>query len=108
MAFACSCAGSFPPALHDDAGRQVGDAHGGFRLVDVLAAGAARADHVDAQVLGLDIDIDLLGLGQHATVAAEVWMRPLASVFGHALHAVHARLELQPCEHALCPVDSTR
>ena len=30
-----------------------------------------------------------------ATVAVEVWMRPWASVVGHALHPVHARLVLQ-------------
>ena len=35
----------------DDAGRQVGDAHGRVGLVDVLAAGAAGAHGVDADVL---------------------------------------------------------
>jgi hypothetical protein len=34
--------------------------------------------------------------GSTATVAVEVWMRPLASVSGHALHAVDAALVLQP------------
>ena len=33
--------------------------------------------------------------GSTATVAVEVWMRPAASVAGHALHAVHAALVLE-------------
>ncbi len=37
---------------------KVGDAHGGFDLVDVLAAVAAGAEGVDAQVFGLDDDFD--------------------------------------------------
>src|SRR2546423_3623719 len=47
-------------ALHDDAARDVGDAHGGLRLVDVLAAGAGSAVDVDAQVGGVDVDLDRL------------------------------------------------
>jgi hypothetical protein len=43
----------------------VHDAHGRLGLVDVLAAGAAGAHGVDAQVVGPDVDVDLLGLGQH-------------------------------------------
>ena len=33
--------------------------------------------------------------GRTATVQADVWMRPCASVCGHALHAMPARLELE-------------
>ena len=47
-------------ARHDDAGRQVRDAHGRVGHVDVLAAGAARAVRVDAQVLVGDVDLDVL------------------------------------------------
>src|SRR6202044_2437297 len=47
-------------ALHDEAGGQVGEAHGGFDLVDVLAAVAAGAKRVDAQILGLDDDVDAI------------------------------------------------
>ena len=77
-----------------------------FGLVDVLAAGAAGAHGVDAQVAGVDRDIDLLGFGQHGDGAAEVWMRPC--VFGrrHALHAVGAGFELQPGEHALAVIQA--
>ncbi len=37
--------------LHDEAGRQMGDAHGAVGRVDRLTAGTARAEHVDAQIL---------------------------------------------------------
>ena len=40
----------FVLALHDNAGRQVRDADRAFRLVDLLAARAARAHRVDLQV----------------------------------------------------------
>ena len=44
----------------DDAGGQVRDAHRRIGLVDVLAAGAARAVGVDAQILVADLDLDLV------------------------------------------------
>jgi hypothetical protein len=48
-----------------DAGRQVGDAHRRLGLVDVLAAGAGGAVGVDAQVLVVDLDLDVVvDLGQ--------------------------------------------
>ena len=43
--------------------------------------------------------------GSTATVTVEVWMRPCASVGGHALHAVHAALVL---ETAVDPVPADR
>ena len=42
-------------------GRQVRDADGRVGHVDVLAAGAARSERVDAQVLVLDLDVDVVG-----------------------------------------------
>jgi hypothetical protein len=45
-------------ALDDDVRRKVGDADGGVRGVDVLAALAARAVGVNAEVFGLDVDLD--------------------------------------------------
>ncbi len=39
--------------------------------------------------------------GSTSTPAAEVWIRPCDSVTGHALHAVHAALVLQPRPGAL-------
>src|SRR5436190_1769683 len=45
----------------DDAGRHVRDADRGVGDVDVLAAGAARSIRVDADVLVVDLDVDVLG-----------------------------------------------
>src|SRR5690606_6885954 len=42
-------------ALHDKTGGYMGDANGGFGLVDMLAAGAAGAELVDAQVGVVDL-----------------------------------------------------
>ena len=39
--------------------------------------------------------------GSTATVAVEVWMRPLRLGLRHALHAVDAALELEPAVGAL-------
>jgi hypothetical protein len=44
--------------------------------------GTARAERVDAQILLVDLDVDVLGFGSTATVAVDVWIRPLASVAG--------------------------
>ena len=48
-------------ALDDDAGREVRDPDGGVGLVHVLAAGAARAVGVDAQVALVDLDVGVVG-----------------------------------------------
>ena len=59
LALFCSC-DALVLAGHDDAGREVGEAHGGVGGVDALTAGAGRAIDVDAElVLG---DLDVVGL----------------------------------------------
>ena len=85
----------------DDAGRQMRHAHGRVGLVDVLAAGAARAHGVDADVLRPDLDVDLLGLGQHRDRRRRGVDAPARLGRRNALHAVHAGFELQAREHAL-------
>ena len=68
---------------HDhDAARHMGDADRRFGLVDVLAAGALRSHGVDLEVVGLISMSTSSTSGSTATVAAEVWMRPCASVSG--------------------------
>ena len=52
---------AFVLARDDDAGREMREAHRGVGDVDVLAAGAARPVGVDAQVVLVDLDIDVLG-----------------------------------------------
>src|SRR4029079_15417275 len=49
---------------HHDTGRDMGDADRGFGLVDVLAAGALRAHGLNPQIVVLDVDVDVLDLGQ--------------------------------------------
>ena len=90
---------------HDDVGREVGDAHGRIGRVDALAAGAARAEGVDAEVLGVDLDVDFLGLRQHRH--GRGGRVDAAARFGrrHALHAVHAALVLQPAVDVLAGDD---
>src|SRR5205085_5985755 len=51
---------SFALTLNHDAARHVGDADRAVGLVDVLPAGAGGAVGVDAQVLVVDLDLDLL------------------------------------------------
>src|SRR3954451_21385821 len=48
-------------ALDDDPRGEVRDAHRGVGLVHVLAAGAARAIGVDAEVALIDLPVGLLG-----------------------------------------------
>ena len=69
--------------------------------VDVLAAGAARTHGVDADVLGPDFDVDVLGLRQHRDRGRRCVDAPLVLGLGHALHAMHAGFEFHPREHAL-------
>src|SRR5690606_6648162 len=57
-------------AFDDDAGRQVGDAHGRVGLVDVLPAGAGGTECVDADVGRIDDDIaDLVRFRQYGNGA---------------------------------------
>ena len=77
----------------------MGDPHCRVGGVDALAAGAARAERVDAEVLGVDGDIHLLRLGQHRDgrgrgVDAAACLRR-----GHALHPVDAALVLELAVH---------
>src|SRR5690242_7500369 len=46
-----------------EAGRKVGDPDRAVSRVDGLAAGTRRAIDVDAEVLIVDLDVDILGLG---------------------------------------------
>ena len=53
-------------ALHDDARRQVRDAHRGFHFVHILPARAARAKRVHAHFLGPNVDFDaVVNFGNH-------------------------------------------
>ena len=57
--------GAFVGAIDHESGRLVDDLDGGFRLVDVLAAGAGGAGHGHIEVFGLEHHLGLFGFGQH-------------------------------------------
>ena len=76
-----------------DAGGQVGDAHRGVGHVDVLAARAARAVGVDAQVLVLDLDLDVLVDLRPGEHGGEGGVAPGGGIEGADAHEpVHADL----------------
>ena len=80
-------------ALHDDAGRLVGDAHGRVGLVDVLAAGARGAVGVDLQVVVVDLDVARLLDDRRDLDARERRLAPVGGVErAEADEAVHALL----------------
>ncbi len=47
-------------ALHDDARRQMREANGRFHFIDVLPAMAARTECINAEIFGLDNDLDAI------------------------------------------------
>src|SRR5436853_3558948 len=84
----------------DEAGRQMRDADGRIRLVDVLAAGAAGAHRVDADVLGADVEVDILHLRQHRNGGGGGVNAPARLGGGDTLHAMDTRLVFEAGEHA--------
>ncbi len=74
----------------------MGDAHRAVGGVDALPAGAAGAHDVDLEVLVADLDVDVLGLGQHGHRGGGGVDPPLGLGGRHALDPVHAALVLQP------------
>src|SRR3989337_970326 len=82
-------------ALDGDASGHVGDAHRRGDLVDVLAAGAAGVVDLGAQVLVVDVDLDLLGLRQDGDGGRAGVDAALRLGGGDALDAVGAALVLE-------------
>src|SRR5207245_6213985 len=82
-------------ALHHQAARQVRDAHRTVGRVDTLTTRPARAEHVDPQVLLLDLDVHLLRLWEHCDRGGRRVPPALRLGFRYALHAVYAGLVSQ-------------
>lgn len=83
-------------AFDDGAGGQVGDADGGVGFVDVLAACAARAVGVDAQVCGVDVYcFDVFAFGEDGDGGGGGVDAAAAFGFGDALYAVRAGFEFE-------------
>src|SRR5215468_3709855 len=86
---------------NDKASWQMRDAYGGICLVDVLATGTACPHGVDAQVLGADVEIDVLHFRKHSHRRCRGMNAPARFRGGHALHAMHARFVLEARKHPL-------
>ncbi len=83
-------------AGHHDAGRQVGEADRRIGLVDVLAAGAARAVGVDPQILVVDLDHHVVVDLRHHAHRSERGVAAGRRVVGADPHqAVHPGLALE-------------
>ena len=83
-------------AGHDDAGRQVGQAHGAGGLVDLLAAGTGGAEHVHLDVLVAQLDLARVGDLGHDLHGGEARLPAAGGVEGADAHqAVHAVLALE-------------
>ena len=89
-------------AGHHQARGQMGDAHGGIGLVDVLPARAAGAVGVHAEVLVLDLDVvHLVGHGHDHHGGGGGVHAALGLGGGHPLHPVHAALVLEDAVDAV-------
>ncbi len=76
----------------------VAQAHTRLDLVDVLTAGATRAEGVPLDLALVDFHLKGVGLGQHGHRGGRGVYAALGLGGGHTLHAVHAALVL---EHAV-------
>ena len=73
----------------------VRDAHGGIGRVHGLPAGAGRAKRIDAQILGLDLDVNFVRFGQHRHRGRGSVNAALLLGGRDALHAMHAAFIFQ-------------
>ena len=80
---------------NDDARRLVDEAHGRARLVDVLAACTGSAVDLHFDILGPEVDVDLLHLRQHRHRGGGGVDAPAALRLRYALHAVDTAFKLQ-------------
>src|SRR6185437_4289897 len=74
------------------------DAHRTVGGVDRLATRSARTEHVDAQVLIVDMDVDLLRFGQHCYRRRRGMDAAAALGLRHPLHAMDARFKFEALE----------
>ena len=81
--------------------RLVQDLHGAVGRVDALPARTAARGDGDLEVLVVDLDVDVVGLGEHGDGRRRRVDAPLRLGGGHALHAVHAALEAELRVHVL-------
>ena len=85
----------FVLAAHNRIRRNVRDAHRRVSGVHRLASRTRRAESIDANVLRLDLNVDVLRLGQHGHGYSRSVHSSLLLRFGNTLDAVHAALILE-------------
>ena len=85
----------------DDAGREVGDPDRRVGGVDRLAARSGRPVHVDAQVVVVERDVDIVRLRQHGDRRRRRVDATLRLGDRNALHAVGPALVLHPAPDAV-------
>src|SRR5437667_2295314 len=66
------------------------DAHGRVGRIDGLAAGAGGAEGVDAQVFGVNLNVDVFSFGKNSDGYRRGMPSPLLFCFRNALHAMYA------------------
>src|SRR4029077_7842490 len=79
----------------NQAARKVGDADGRVGGVDGLPPRTGRAERVNAQILGFNLDVDFVRFGKHGDSGGGGVDAPLGFGCRHALHAVHTTLVFQ-------------
>src|SRR5271155_2152402 len=85
----------------DEPSRQMGDPYRTVGRIDRLTARPAGAENIDAQILVVDPDIDLLRLGQNGHSGRRSVDAAACLGLRHALDAVHPRFEFEPGKHVM-------
>ena len=70
----------------------------GSDRVDALPTGARRTVDIDAEIVGIDLDLDILSFRQHEHAGRRGVDSPLRLRCRHSLHSMHATFELQAGE----------
>ena len=87
-------------AGHHDAGGDVGQTHGGGGFIDMLAAGAGRAEHIHFDVFGTDVDLDGVVEFRHDLQRGKGGVPASGGVKRRDAHqAVHAGFPLEIAVH---------
>ena len=82
--------------LDHNARGDMGYADGAFGLVDVLASRAGGTVGVYLKIVGVNVKLNLIGLGKHGDRCGRGVYPAAALGLRHALHAVASGLELEP------------
>lgn len=90
---------------NNDARRLMDEAHGRARLVDVLATCTGSAVDLHFDILGPEVDVDLLHLRQHRDRRGRGVHAPAGFGLRHALDAVDAGFELEARVRAIAADD---